>query len=194
MFSPGGRWRDSWISAWLAQAAAKPTLCVLSECLALLSGFDAILSIQPTLAPIHPLDTRTRLARGACTSAPDAALSRQSFAGRSQSFHNARTNERVFELSLSLRRETRLRTDRDLRKPARRKDVRALRIQGFESGGDHQIQGILPGIGLSQHGNQKFGNRRTAFRLLASARVGWRICPVPETVTDCFPPLAVRSF
>ena len=48
-------------------------------------------------------------------------------------------DQRVSELSLSVRRKTRLRPDRDLRKPARRKDVRALRVPRHEPRRDHEV-------------------------------------------------------
>ena len=79
---------------------------------------------------------------------------------------------------VSLRRETGLRPDRHVREPARRKDVRAIRIQGVEPGRDHEIQGVLSGIGLSQHRDQEFGNGRTVARDLAATALG---------ETDSFP-------
>ena len=67
------------------------------------------------------------------------------------------------------------------------KMLRTLRLQGFESGRDHQYQSVLPRIGLPQHGYQKLGNRRSAFRLFTRTRVTrnrrakpiWRAAPVP---------------
>ena len=115
------------------------------------------------LAPIHSLDARAWLARSAGGAAANAAFSHQPAAGRAEDVHHARADERVFELPLSVRRETRLRSDRHLREPARRKDVRALRIQRFESGRDHEIQGVLSRIGLSQHRDQEPRDGGAAF-------------------------------
>ncbi len=76
-----------------------------------------------------------------------------------------------------------------VREPPRRKNVRALRIQSFESGGDHKIQSVLSRVGLPQHGDQELGNRRPTFRLLTRPRVTrnrraepiWRAAPVQLT-------------
>src|ERR1043166_1957457 len=55
--------------------------------------------------------------------APRSAFSHQPSSRRAKNVDHARADECVSELSLSLRRETRLRTDRDFRKPARRTNV-----------------------------------------------------------------------
>ena len=43
-----------------------------------------------------------------------------------------------------IRRKTRVRPDHYVREPARRKDVRTLRLQGFESSGNHKIKAFYP--------------------------------------------------
>jgi 8-oxo-dGTP pyrophosphatase MutT (NUDIX family) len=63
-----------------------------------------------------------------CRAAPHAAFPHQSAAGRAKGFDNARADERIPELSLPLWGEAGLRPDRHVRKPARREDVRALRV------------------------------------------------------------------
>src|SRR4030095_375928 len=99
------------------------------------------------------------------------AFSYQSPAGSTKSFNYARADERVSKLPVSLRRKTSLRPDHHVRKPPRRKNVRTLRVQGFEPGRDHQIQSVLSRIGLPQHRHQEFGNRRPALRVLARPRI-----------------------
>src|SRR4030095_3035647 len=142
LFSPGGRWRNLRVFAGLAAAPPKPALRALSKCLVIPPLTDALLSIQPALASFHSLVTRLRLARSSRPPAARTAFSHQSSAGGAKSFHHACADECVSELPLSLRRETRLWPDNHLREPPRRKDVRTLRLQGFEPGRNHQIQSV----------------------------------------------------
>src|SRR5262249_25201283 len=67
--------------------------------------------------------------------------------------------------------KTRLWPDHHVREPPRRKNVRTLRLQGFEPGRDHEIQSVLPRVGLPQYSHQEPGDRRPAFRLLTRPRV-----------------------
>src|SRR5712691_9735899 len=55
--------------------------------------------------------------------------------------------------------------------PARRKNVRALRLQSLEPRRDYQVQGVLSAVSLSQHRHQKFGDGRAAFGHVAFAPV-----------------------
>src|SRR6266566_7941601 len=64
-------------------------------------------------------------------------------------------------------RKARLRSDCYFRKPARRKDVRTLRLQSFEPRRNYQIQSLLSALGLSEHSNQKPGDVRAAFGHIA---------------------------
>src|SRR4029077_12385001 len=167
----GSGWRNSRLPARLAQTVAQSTLRALSKRLALFSRARSILSLQRTLAPFHSLDACARLARSAGGAPTGSAFPHQSAARCAQSLDHSRAHERVSKLSLSLRREARLRSDRHLREPARRKDVRALRIQGFESGRDHEVQGVLSRIGLLEHRHQEPRDGRAAFRLYTRARL-----------------------
>src|SRR6266853_937691 len=116
------------------------------------------------------MDDREWLARSAGSAAPRAAFSHQPAAGSAQNFHDASVDERVSELPLSLWRKTRLRSDRHVRESTRGKDVRALRIQSFESRRDYEVQSILSSVGIPQHRYQKSGNGRTALGLHARTR------------------------
>src|SRR5436190_11354554 len=128
MFSPGNGRRDSRLSARLAQAAAKPTLRAVSKCLALFSRANALFPLQGAVAPVYPLASCAWLARSPRSTAAHAAFPRQFVARRSQSLDDTRAHERVFKLSLSIRRKTCLRPDHHIREPARRENVRALRV------------------------------------------------------------------
>src|ERR1700758_4852364 len=112
-----------------------------------------------------------RLARSSRSTPARPTFSHQPFAGSAKSFDYARADERVLKLSVSLRRKTRVRPDQYVREPARRKDVRTLRLQGFESSGDHQIQSLLSRVGLSQYGDQEFGDGRASVSLFAYPRI-----------------------
>src|ERR1700730_4462663 len=111
---PGSRRRDSRLSARFAQTVAQSALCLLAKCFALFEGVKSLFSLPRTLAPIHPLDADVWLARSAGGAAAHAAFSHQSPAGRAQNVYDPRLDERVPQLSLSMRRKTRLRTDRDV--------------------------------------------------------------------------------
>src|SRR5262245_43968760 len=112
-----------------------------------------------------------RVARSSRSTTARPAFSHQPFAGGAKSFDYARAHERLSQLSVSLRRKTRVRADHHAREPTRRKNVRTLRIQGFESSGDHQIQSLLSRVGLSQHGHQELGDGRPTFSLFAHSRI-----------------------
>src|SRR6266481_3085582 len=112
-----------------------------------------------------------RVARSSRTTTARPTFSHQPFAGGAKSFDYARAHERLSELSVSFRRKTRVRPDHYVREPARRKNVRTLRVQGFESSGDHKIQSILSRVRLSQHGDQEFGDVRPTFSLFAHPRI-----------------------
>ena len=71
-----------------------------------------------TLAPFCSVDPGARMAGSASGAATHTAFSYQSPAGCPKSFHDAGPDERVFKLSLSLRRKTGLRPDHYIRKPA----------------------------------------------------------------------------
>src|SRR6266436_5271407 len=64
-------------------------------------------------------------------------------------------------------RKARLRSDCYFRKPARRKDVRTLRLQSFEPRRNNQIQSLLSALGLSEHSNQKPRDVRAALGHIA---------------------------
>src|SRR4029077_21164076 len=101
-----------------AQAIAQSALRALPERLALFPCPDPLFSLQRTFASFHSLDARAWLARGARGAAARSAFSHQSSPGCAQGFYDARADERISELSLPLGRETCLRTNRHVRKPA----------------------------------------------------------------------------
>ena len=70
--------------------------------------------VDSTVAQIYQLARPARLARSAGRAAINSALSHQSPAGSAKSFNDARADERVSELPLSIRRKTRVRSDHHL--------------------------------------------------------------------------------
>src|SRR5204863_5860239 len=171
LFSSGGGRRNLRLLVRLAEATAKPALRALSKRLAVFPGADPLFPVQPALASFHSLDTDVWLARSSRPAAAGAAFPYQLAARGAKGFDHARANECLSELSLSLRRKTRVRSDNYLREPSRRKNVRTIRVQGFESGRDDQIQSVLSRIGLPEYRHQKSRNGRSAFRLLSRSRV-----------------------
>src|SRR5262249_48851214 len=159
------------LPAGLAEAFAESTLRALSKCLVILPRADPLLSVQSAFASVHSLVADVRLARGPCSAAASAAFSYQPLAGSAKGFDNPRADECVSELPLSLRGETRLWPDHHVREPTRRENVRTIRLQGFESGRNHQIQSVLSRVGLPQYRHQELGDRRPAFRVLTRPRV-----------------------
>src|SRR5438046_3939190 len=102
MFSPGSGRRDPGLSPRFAQAPAESDLRVLSKRLALFSRAHPFLSVQCTVAALHPLDSRARLARSACAAAARPAFSYQSSPSGAQRLDDARSHKLLSELSLTL--------------------------------------------------------------------------------------------
>src|ERR1044072_3893751 len=123
MFSLGNGRGNPRLPSGFTQTVAKSALRALSKRLALFSRINTLFPIPRALAPFYSVAPDVWLARGACGAATHTPFSYQPVARRPESFDDTRLDERIFELSLPVWRKTCLRSDHNVRKPARRENV-----------------------------------------------------------------------